>query len=265
MLLSVLRQSDMKNLQQRSTSLHAHGAIRSSQLKIGKHQVHYLEGGNGNLPVVFIHGGASDSRDWTDTMAALSQSHGVYAPDLPGYGLSSRDEGGYHISDFVEFITDFIQELGLTSAVLVGHSLGGRACLGIALRHPEMVSGLVLVDTAGFGKLTRLGMSLGMAAWAVRKVLKRTQPYPRFLWNDGEDRNWLCLEELPALQTPTLMIWNRYDPYHPISGALRAKDLIPSAHLEIFPGIGHAPHMRKRDLFNHLLLNFIERERPSQG
>jgi len=128
-----------------------------------------------------------------------------------------------------------------------------------------MVSRLVLIDTAGFGKLSRLGMFLGMTAWAVRKTLRLSQPYPKFLWNDGEDRSWLCLDDLPALQVPTLMIWNRHDPYHPVGGALKARELIPEAHLEVLPGYGHAPHMRKRDLFNDLLLDFIERQKPSQS
>jgi len=252
----------MKNRQQSSSGSNIRSVIQSSEVKIGKHQIHYLEAGNGGSPVIFVHGGASNCRDWTETMAVLSHSYGVYAPDLPGYGLSNRDDSGYYLSDFIDFIINFVRELGLNSPVLVGHSLGGRACLGFALRHPEMVNRLVLIDTAGFGKLTRLGMSLGMIAWAVRRVLRRSQPYPRFLWNDGEDRNWLCLEDLPALQVPTLMVWNRHDPYYPLDGALRARDLIPEAYLEIFPGLGHAPHMRKRDVFNNLLLNFIERKQP---
>jgi pimeloyl-ACP methyl ester carboxylesterase len=249
----------MTNHHQSSTGLDAQGVIQSLKLKVGEHEIHYLEAGNGS-PVVLVHGGASDCRDWVETMAALSHSYGVYAPDLPGYGLSSRDESGYYLSDFVEFIIEFIQTLGLNSAVLVGHSLGGRACLEVALRHPEMVRRLVLIDTAGFGKLTRWGMFLGATAWAVRNILRRSQPYPKFLWKDGEDRDWFCLEELPALHVPTLMVWSRHDPYHPVGGALRARELIPESYLEVLPGYGHAPHVRKRDLFNNLLLNFIERQ-----
>lgn len=233
--------------------------IQSLELRLNGHQIHYLGAGNGS-PVVLVHGGASDCRDWIETIDVLSQSYGVYAPDLPGYGLSSRNEDGYYLSDFVEFIIEFIQTLGLESPVLVGHSLGGRACLGIALRHPQMVHRLVLIDTAGFGKLTRFGLFLGTAFWAVRKVFRLPQPFPKFLWKNGEDRDWLCLEELPALQVPTLMIWNRHDPYHPVGGALKARELIPESYLEVFPGYGHAPHVRKRDLFNNLLLSFIERE-----
>lgn len=161
------------------------------------------------------------------------------------------------MSDLAEFTLEFIRTLGLDSPVLVGHSLGGRVCLEIALRHPEMVNRLVLVSTAGFSRLSRLGYFLGTAFWAVRGTLRRPQPYPRFQWKDGEDRDWLCLEELPSLNMPTLIVWTRHDPYYPLSGALRAKDLIPKSYLEVFGGYGHAPHVKKSDIFGEILSSFI--------
>ena len=90
----------------------------SLKIKIGSHQVHYLKAGSG-APVVLLHGGASDSRDWTVTMAALSHRYTLYAPDIIGYGLSDRAQSGYYFSDFVEFIRDFNREMGLDSPVEV--------------------------------------------------------------------------------------------------------------------------------------------------
>jgi len=78
--------------------------------------------------------------------------------------------------------------------------------------------------------------------------------------DNGEDKDWLCLEKLPILKVPTLIVWNRYDPYYPLSGALKAKELIPNARLEVFPGCGHAPHVKNRDFFNNLLLSFIDHD-----
>lgn len=242
-----------------SADLPAGGAIESLRLKVAGHQAHYLRAGSGP-PVVLLHGGASDSRDWVETMAALSHSYSLYAPDLIGYGLSHRDKSGYYLSDFVEFVLGFIQALGLDSQVLVGHSLGGRVCLDVALRCPERVRKLVLIDTTGFGRLARWGNFLGMTAWGMRSLLGRPQPYPKLLKEDGQDKDWRCLEELPALEVPTLIVWNRRDPYYPLAGALRARELIPNSRLEVFPGYGHAPHLQRRDYFNSLLLNFLDHE-----
>ena len=242
-----------------STKPTKENSIEGLDVELGDHQAHYLRAGSGS-PVVLLHGGASDSREWAETIIALSHCYELYAPDIIGYGLSDGHRNGYYLSDFVRSTLTFIQTLGLDSQVLVGHSLGGRICLEIALRHPEMVRKLVLVDTAGFSKLTRWGIVLGFSAWVMRKVLRRRQPYPRFLKKDGEDKDWLCLEKLPILKVPTLIVWNRYDPYYPLSGALKAKELIPNACLEVFPGCGHAPHVQNRDFFNNLLLSFIDHD-----
>ena len=152
--------------------------VESLRLKVGDHQAHYLKAGSGP-PVVLIHGGASDSRDWVSTMTALSHRYSLYAPDLIGYGLSDRNQDGYYFSDFSEFILGFIETLGLEHPVLVGHSFGGRLCLEIALRHPEKVRKLVLVDTSGFGRVSLLGNVILTAFWAVRKLLAAPATLPQ--------------------------------------------------------------------------------------
>ena len=239
----------------------ANSGIESLNVKIGKRQAHYLKAGSGP-PVVLIHGGASDSNDWAETMTALSQSYTLYAPDMLGYGLSDRDKTSYYLSEFVDFTIDFIQTVGLDSAALalVGHSIGGRVCLEIALQHPEKVRRLVLIDTVGFARLARWGTFLGAAAWAIREALGRRQPYPRFLKKDGEDKDWRCLDRLTTLNVPTLVIWNSRDPYYPLREAIQAKQLIPEVRFEIFPGYGHAPHVKNRDYFNNLLLSYLNHD-----
>ena len=233
--------------------------MESLKLKIGDHQAHYLKAGSGP-PVVLIHGGASDSRDWVSTIAALSNRYSLYAPDLIGFGQSDRTRDGYYFSDFTEFIMGFLDTLGLEKPALVGHSFGGRLCLEIALQHPEKVRKLVLVHASGLGKISRLGTVVLTGFWAMRKILRRPQPYPKFLAREGEDVSWLCLDELPNLKTPTLIIWKRYDPYLPLAIARRAKELIPGARLVVLPGYGHAPHGQNKDAFNRLLLDFIEND-----
>jgi pimeloyl-ACP methyl ester carboxylesterase len=241
----------------------ANSGIESLELKIGKRQAHYLKAGSGP-PVVLLHGGASDSNDWRETMTALSQSYSLYAPDMLGYGLTDRDKTSYYLSEFVDFTLDFIQAVGLDSSVLalVGHSLGGRICLDIALQHPEKVRKLVLIDSAGLARLARWGRFLGAAAFFIRRALGRPQPYPMFLNKDGEDKDWRCLDKLNRLKVPTLVIWSSRDPYYPLKGALQAKKLMPEARFEIFPGYGHAPHAKNREYFNKLLLSYLDHDQP---
>ena len=235
------------------------GGIESLSLKVGDRRAHYLKAGSG-YPIVLLHGGASDCRDWLGTIDVLSVSHAVYAPDLIGYGLSDRSKDGYYLSDFVDFVLGFTEALGLNRLALAGHSLGGRVCLEIALRYPARVSKLVLVNAVGFSRLAWWGALMGTALWGVRRILRRPQPFPKFLRERGGYADWVCLDELSDLKAPTLVVWSRRDPYYSLSGATRAVELMPNASLEVLDCQGHAPHVRRRDAFNRLLMKFLARE-----
>ena len=228
-------------------------------LEVNSRRTHYLKAGSGP-PVVLLHGGASDSRDWLQTMASLSHRFTFYAPDLPGFGRNDRDEKGYYLSDFVESVEDFINALGLDNPDIAGHSFGGRVGAGVSIGQRVKLRKLVLIDTAGLGKVTAFGSALMTFFWALRQVLHKPQPYPRFLTREGEDTNWLCLNELAATRTPLLVIWKQHDPYFPVSSARRAAKLIPGLRLEIFPGFGHAPNKQDNEAFNNLLLDFLDRD-----
>jgi pimeloyl-ACP methyl ester carboxylesterase len=232
--------------------------IENLQTNINGYQAHYLKAGKGP-PVVLLHGGASDSRDWLRTMVALSHRYTLYAPDLLGFGRNERNTEGYYLSEFCSFVLGFMDSLGLERPTLVGHSFGGRVCLDTALKHPENVGKLVLVDAAGLGKVSRVGTTLLTGFWLARKLFLITQPYPKFLAREGDDPNWACVNELPNLKMPTLIIWKRHDLYYPVYIARRAVELIPGARLVILPGYGHAPHGKTNREFNRHLLAFLER------
>lgn len=232
------------------------GEVESLSTKVGEESIFFRKAGKGP-PVLLLHGGACDSTDWMETMVALRDQYTFYAPDLPGYGRSDRNRDGYYLSDLVNTTIGLIQALELESLAVVGHSLGGRVSLEIAFRRPELVRKLVLIDTAGFSRLAHWGSFLGTMAFLVRKALGRPQPYPRFLMEDDAKPHWLCLDRLPELKMPSLIIWNRRDPYYTVRGALKAKDLIPRVRLEIFPGYGHAPHRTNRESFHRILTGFL--------
>jgi pimeloyl-ACP methyl ester carboxylesterase len=229
------------------------------KVNVNGYQAHYLKAGSGP-PVLLIHGGASDSRDWLDTMAALSHRCTLYAPDLIGFGQNERKSEGYYLSEFSDFILEFMDAVGLESPSIVGHSFGGRICLDIALQHPERVSKLVLADSSGLGKVSRFGTVLLTGFWAIRQLFRIPQPYPKFLAREDDNPDWACADKLPGLKTPTLIIWKRHDPYLPLSVARRAAELLPDARLAVIPGFGHAPHKKNQAAFNRYLLDYLDSE-----
>ena len=220
------------------------------------HRVRYYRAGTGPS-VVLVHGGASDRRDWLETLAALADRFTLYAPDLAGFGETERKEAGYYLTEFIEFLEQFIEALGPDRPSLVGHSFGGRVALGVALNRPDLVDRLVLVDAAGLGKTSKLGIALVTVFERLRKLFNRPQPNPTFLAHEDDDPDWACVADLPKVAAPTLIVWKARDPYLPVANARRAAKLIPRAKLEIMPGTGHAPHKANADTFQRLLADFL--------
>jgi len=147
-------------------------AIRDGYLKLGNLTIHHTYGGSGT-PVLFIHGlGSSGYIEWRFNLVRTSRSHRVYAPDLPGYGRSDKPRAArYGIPYFAKTIDRYMQNRHLRGAAVVGTSMGGRIALELALRYPERVGKLVLVNSLGLGRpriqpyypvmlLPRLGESL---------------------------------------------------------------------------------------------------------
>jgi pimeloyl-ACP methyl ester carboxylesterase len=122
----------------------------------------YHESGGGQ-PLVFIHGvmpGAS-SYEWSKVYPAFAISHRVLAPDLIGFGESSRPDRHTTADDHARALAEFLRATCDQPAILVGSGLGAGFCVLLASQHPELVSRLVLLSPMGlreFGK-TRLPLS----------------------------------------------------------------------------------------------------------
>jgi pimeloyl-ACP methyl ester carboxylesterase len=231
--------------------------IEGRYIEINGHRAYYRQAGSGP-PVVLLHGGASDSRDWLPTMTALADRFSLYAPDLIGFGQSDRKESGYYLSEFSDFLMGFIEALQLEKPSLVGHSFGARVCLDAALHHPAIINKLILVDASGLDRISTLGNALFSIFTLLRKLINRPQPFPTFLAREGEDYNRVGEAALRGLNTPTLLVWKRHDPYLPVTIARRAEKIIPRAKLVVIPGFGHAPNKQNRDVFNQLMADFLD-------
>ena len=233
--------------------------IESLRAEVNGRRVHYLKAGKG-APVVLVHGGASGADEWTRTMLRGGGRYSFYAPDLPGFGESDRDEKGYYLDDFSDFLAGFIDCLGLEKPALVGHSFGARICLDTVGRPDCRASKLVLVDASGLGKMSPFGGVLFYFFKGLRAVMGQPQPFPRFLSSEGTDWDYVGDAALKNIRIPTLLIWKRTDPYVSISLARRAARMIPGAELAVIGGYGHAPHQQNdNEPFNRLLLDFLDR------
>lgn len=111
--------------------------------------VHYEVLGRGR-PVVLIHGMLGSWRYWIPTIQTLQQHFRVYAIDLFGFGDSARKPARYGLEQQVGLIEQFLREMGVPKAVLIGHDVGAIVATEFARRHPEVVPRLIVVSAPLF-------------------------------------------------------------------------------------------------------------------
>ncbi len=120
---------------------------------LGAHRMHYLDQGEGD-PVVLVHGNPAWSFMWRELVLALEDSHRVLAPDHVGCGLSDKPPDSayqYRLAQRVEDLTHFLDSVEPERPLtLILHDWGGPIGLGFAVRRPERVRRIVLLNTAGF-------------------------------------------------------------------------------------------------------------------
>ena len=130
---------------------YANNASRYLDLPSGLH-VHYRDQGNPRGPVlVLVHGFSASLHTWEPWIQQLGGHYRIITLDLPGHGLT-RAPKDYKASTAacVDVVADTTADLGVTSFVLAGNSMGGGVAWSFALRHPDRLKGLVLVDSAGW-------------------------------------------------------------------------------------------------------------------
>ena len=108
------------------------------------------DGGDGSLPVVFVHSLAGNTQQWSAQLNHIRTTRRAVALDLRGHGQSLPPENGdYAIESMVQDIQMVIDQLGIERFILVGHSMGGSVAGAYAGVYPERVAGLLLVDPSG--------------------------------------------------------------------------------------------------------------------
>lgn len=108
-------------------------------------RLHYLIAGTGD-PVILLHGYAENSHMWRPLMVELSKSHTVVAPDLRGFGQSSKPMTGYDKKTMAQDIHALAQSLEYQHEVVVGHDIGLMVAYAYAAQYPKQVDRIVLMD-----------------------------------------------------------------------------------------------------------------------
>ena len=120
-------------------------AIQHRFASAGDVRLHYLIAGKGD-PVILLHGYAENSHMWRPLMVQLAKNHTVIAPDLRGFGQSSRPISGYDKKTMAQDIHALAQSLGYQREIVVGHDIGLMVAYAYAAQYPNEVDRIVLMD-----------------------------------------------------------------------------------------------------------------------
>ena len=228
--------------------------------------LHWIESGEGEPPLVLLHGFCADSHYWQPIQEGLVKEKRTIAFDLPGHGLSTSIDWGRGTGETAELMLATLKEMGVDSFHLAGHSLGGATACVMALKRPKSVLSMTLLAPGGFGseinaRLLRR-MADGVTAAEIEIMLEQfygsdarfPEALPthmaesrRFSPNalpaiadsflEGEEQGTLPIETIAELGMPVSVIWGTQDRVTPTRQAHKLPGVIG---VHIFDRVGHS-------------------------
>ena len=119
---------------------------------VNGHTIHYTKQGTGS-PLILVHGFAGSLYTWRHLIPLLREHYTVYAYDMLAFGLSDKPpDGNYEMNDQAELLIGFMEALKLSSAHLVGHSMGGIVIAFAALEAPQKAESLIMIEPGFYNK-----------------------------------------------------------------------------------------------------------------
>ena len=272
----------------------------SKFIEVNGIRVHYKQFGESEKTFILLHGFGASVFSWREVMEPLSQFGTVIAYDRPAFGLTERPmewkgENPYSQDAQVELVIGLMDALGVEKATLVGNSAGGTVSMLAALKYPERIESLILVDPAVYAgggapawirpllgtpqfdhigplfarQLQAQGTEFLKTAWhdpskitteifeGYQKPLQ-VENWDRALWFLTVSSNESGLaDKVKDFNLPILVITGDDDRIVPTEQSLRLADELPNAELAVIVQCGHVPHEECPGEFMQAVQDFL--------
>jgi pimeloyl-ACP methyl ester carboxylesterase len=264
--------------------------------RVDGRMLRYLDYGEGPA-IVLVHGLGGAWTTWLENIETLAEGHRVIAIDLPGFGGSEPLPAPAEMRTHAAVVAALLEQLAVTGAVVVGHSMGGLVVMRLAVDRPDLVQRLVLVNAGGIAlDAKRLAMITSsfrvfhalvgrqsvLEGMARRARLRRLMVWP-MVKDPAAMSGPFALETIPLaaapgflgalssaahavgevrpadVRCPVLLLWGREDRILPLVGARDLLERLPDGRIEVLSGAGHCPMFEVPAAFNAALLAFAER------
>jgi pimeloyl-ACP methyl ester carboxylesterase len=258
----------------------------------------YVQAGSATSPaLLLLHGTGGHWETFCANLGALSQHFNCYAVDMMGCGFTDKPDKPYEIKDYVAHLIAFMNEVGITSASLVGVSLGAWVGTRMALAFPDRVDRMILISPPGLlplraasaSTIANRRASAADPSWEnISKVLSNLvydknalmddmiavrqrvyslpgiqQIMPRMLTLFDPDiraRNNLSEQEWRSLRKPALVIAHVDSPDLYLETAEKIMDLLPMAQRVDMRKTSHWSHFEDPQTFNKLAIEFLQQK-----
>lgn len=255
------------------------------ELTVDGLKINYLDIGSKNQQtVLFLHGWGAP----VDTYALLTNYLAgfcrVIAPDLPGFGGSDEPRENWDVGDYADFVIAFAKALGLSEAVLMCHSFGGRISIKLLTERelPFTVKKAVFIDAAGIRPKRSLKYYVKVYSYKCMKHLAALPPVAKCCpalvkrvkknagsadYRNASERMRAvmvrCIAEdltknLPQIGVPVLLIWGELDTATPLADGQKMERLIPDAGLVALAGAGHFSFAERWGQCERVLCSFLK-------
>jgi pimeloyl-ACP methyl ester carboxylesterase len=266
--------------------------FRAQYRTIDGTRLRMIDTGRGT-PVVFIHGFGASMYGWRYQLpVVVAAGYRVVVIDNRGFGFSDKPAHGYTNAAYAKLIVSLLDSLGIASAVLVGHSMGGAIAAEVALAHPDRVRGMVLIDAAGYGvrwpgvlKVARWPFVGAIATsfrsrWFTGRVLRSTFADPSKVAEADVDQYYAPVPDpgygralrgvlrefrfdslggrLAGVQAPTLILWGDQDRWIPLRDGSRFARELQRSELALLSRSGHDSPEESPDQVNRYLLAYLK-------
>jgi pimeloyl-ACP methyl ester carboxylesterase len=252
--------------------------------------VHYEAYGRGQ-PVILLHGWLGSWGYWLRTMEVLRDQYRCYALDFWGFGDSGKRRSSYQVDDFVGLVDQFMDRLGIESAPIVGHSMGGTVAISLALAKPERVRRVIVVGSPIDGDSLNLFLRLAGKPWiasivwhmpvALQLGIKVFSPFVVKNWPEWyemitRDISRTTLEafftsirslhktelsvQLPKVARPIMGIYGIGDNVVAPDQAKIISQKAPQSRIKMMGGSKHFPMLDEPQAFNENLVDFLSFE-----
>ena len=250
----------------------------------GGYHVHYRDDGDPSLPLlVLLHGFGDSFMTWDGWVRELNSRFRIISLDFPGHGLTRAPQGSrLNAQGLADFVDAFAAKLALPKFAVAGNSMGGGAAWQLAVRHPDRIGALILVDAAGFPNEkppTEVPLAFRILQYPIGRAILRnidnrplvdeglkTDVYDKALITPAIVDRWAEFQRAPGhrailigvnfgaqtqatadvlgtIEAPTLVLHGESDVLIEPASARKFAAAIPGAKLITYPHVGHLPQI----------------------